>query len=339
MPQRTLTRRTVLGTSLAGMALLAIDRGGAFARTPTASPTAGPWSWTDVTGETIELPQAPQRIAAVLNVAAGLWEFGITATALFSSTSSAYPDGGHIAWGNLDPAAVVNVGTSDGFIDIEGLIETAPDLIVTVRYDNESLDSIDGMTPDTYETLQSVAPVLILNQVDSQAVEMQRIVDFAASLGADTESPEIVVKRDLYAAKLAELEELTAAKPDLRALFASFDEGEFYVAGPKGIGELKTLAEHGLVFANGDSAAAADFWETLSVEAANLYPADIAYIDVYSTITDLDALRAHPAYGAMPAIRAGQVGNWLRDSPLTYDGQAKFVEEVLVPLRTAEPVD
>jgi iron complex transport system substrate-binding protein len=334
----TLDRRSLVTTLSVSAIGAAIGTRPASAQTPSASPVTGEWTWTDVTGTTVTLPQRPVRIAAVINVVAGLWDLGVRATAIFGWSAANYPDGDHISWGNVDPSAVVQVGNDDQTMNVEALVAARPDIIVTVRYTNDDLSVLDSMTPDDYATFQQIAPVIVLNQVDDQATEVQRVVDFAASLGVDVNAPEIAAKRKAWYGKLEELQALSIAKPDLTALFASFDPDALWVAGPNAIGELKTLQDNGLTFVNGDSPMASEYWEELSIEAANTYPADVAYIDVYSTLQTAEELREHPSYGAIPAVESGQVGEWLRDSPLTYDAQATFVETVLAPLRTAEKV-
>ena len=336
---RKVTRRqgfgaiaTVAGTALVGSSVGAADS------TPIASPSSGEWSYTDVLGNTISLPERPKRIAAVLNVAAALWELGIHATAVFDWTSSAFPDGDHIAWGEIDVEAIANVGNIDGFIEPEALIESQPDIILTMRYTNTDDTELGGIEAGMLETLSAIAPVAVVIQVDPTDIELGRIGELARSLGADLDAPEIVEARTNFEAKIAEFQTTTADHAELSVIFASFDPAELYIAGPDGIGELTFMADNGLVFANADQPAAGDYWETLSVEQALKYPADIAYVDVYSTLKSIEDLLAHPSYGAMPSIAAGQLGNWLRDSPLTYTALTNFLEEVLIPIRAAEKV-
>jgi iron complex transport system substrate-binding protein len=333
------TRRRVVGTAAAIISAVAVPvRAFAQDATPQASPTYGEWSFTDVLGNTITLPEPPKRIAAWINVGVGLWDLGIQPVAIFGWTSSNFPDGDHVAWGNIDVSAIANVGNADGNIEPEALLATEPDIILTMRWDNTDATTLGGIEPDMLETISAIAPVAVAIQVDSTDIELKRIEDLAVSLGADLDAPEIAAARAGYTDKIAEFEMVTAEKSDLAAIFASFDPGEFYVAGPGGVGELKFFALHGLNFANAGSPTASEHWETLSVEQALKYPADLAYVDVYSLVPTIEEIAAHPSYGAMPAIQAGQVGAWDRDSPLTYGGIAIALENILIPLRTAEKV-
>ena len=73
------SRRAALGGALglAGVAML-----GRTAGAQDATPEAG-WTYTDVLGNVIELPEQPQRIAAVIQSAAALWDFGVEPAAVF----------------------------------------------------------------------------------------------------------------------------------------------------------------------------------------------------------------------------------------------------------------
>ncbi|MFT4039298.1 MAG: ABC transporter substrate-binding protein [Thermomicrobiales bacterium] len=338
---RAVTRRAVLGASfgavaaLAGTAMAARAQDGA---TPAASPVAGEWTWTDVFGTTITLPEPPKRIAANLATAAALWDLGIKPVAVFDWTASAHPDGDHIAWGNIDAKAVANIGDIDGNILPEELLKVAPDIILTQTFDNASAESLNGVLPDQTEALSAIAPILVATNMDPTDQQLQRLVDLAESLGADLDDPGIVSAREAYEAKVEEFRATAADQADLTVLFMDFDPTAIYIGGPQGVAELAYLQSLGLQFANADAPTAADFWEELSPEQANTYPADIIYNDVYSTLKTLGELRGTPVFAQMPAIAAGQVGLWERDFPVSYAGLTDFLETVLVTLRDAEKV-
>jgi iron complex transport system substrate-binding protein len=337
------SRRVVTG-ALGGLLL-----GGAFARsvgaqdaiaTPSgvASPQGGSWTYTDVLGKAVTLPARPIRIAANLVTAAALWDLGIQAVAVFDWTASAHPDGDHIAWGNVDPTAVANVGDVDGNILPEELLLADPDVILTLTFDPENPSDTAGVAPDLAGRIEEIAPVLVVTDMASTEVQLERLVALGAALGADLNQADVVEAKATYDAKVAEFREVAASKSDLTAIFMDFDADAIYVAGPKGVAELQFLTSLGLVFANADSLEAGAFWETLSPEAALKYPSDIVYNDVYSTYLTLDDLRSRPVFAAMPAVAAGQVGEWQRDFPVSYAGVTDFLEVILTTLRPAEKV-
>lgn len=335
---RFVTRRMVLGSSLGYLAALA----GASAlaqsdATPTASPmAAGAWTYTDVFGTTITLPEPPRRIAANLATAASLWDLGIKPVAVFDWTASAHPDGDHIAWGNIDTAAVANIGDIDGNILPEELLAVAPDIILTQTFDNTSAESLNGVVPDQAEALSAIAPILVATNMDPTDQQLQRLVDLASSLGATLDDPDIVAAREAYEAKVDEFKATAAEKADLTVLFMDFDPTALYIGGPQGVAELAFLQSLGLNFANADSPAGGDFWEELSPEQSLTYVSDVIYNDVYSTLLTLEDLQGVEVYAQIPAVAAGQVGLWERDFPVSYEGLTDFLETILVTLREAE---
>lgn len=339
LTETTLTRRTALAAAAGIAGLAGLGRRAALAQesaTPATSSGAG-WSYTDVFGNTVSLPAPPARIAANLVTAAALWDLGIEPVAVFDWTASAYPDGDHIAWGNVDPGKVANVGNIEGNLEPEALLAADPDIILTLTFDRDNPDDVTSVPPDLAEAINQIAPVLVVTDMDSTERQLQRLVDLAASLGADLTDPAIVAARTAYEAKVAEFEATAADKADLTSLFANFDPTALYVGGPQGVAELQYLQNLGLRFANADAGAAGDFWETLSPEQALLYPSDIIYNDVYSSLKTVEDLAAIDVYNRMPAVAAGQVGLWNRDFPVSYAGLTDFLETILVTLREAEP--
>jgi iron complex transport system substrate-binding protein len=332
-----LTRRRFIAATTGTLLATA---SGAAAAGQDASPEAGAatgWSHTDVFGTTVELESRPVRIAANLMTAAALWDLGIEAVAVFDWTASAYPDGDHIGWGNVDPALVENVGDVDGNIQPELLLNAKPDVILTLTYATGDRDQTAGVPPDFWDAINEIAPVVVVTDMGATDVQLERLVAVSESLGADLTTPEVATDRNAYTAKVDEFREAVAGS-DLTVLFAYFDAAEFYVGGPAGIAELQFLGSLGLTFANADSAAAGDFWESLSIEQALTYPADVVCSDVYSAYQSLEELQAHEIYGAMPAVAAGQIGLWKRDFPVNYAGVVDFLETILVTFREAEPV-
>lgn len=92
-----------------------------------------------------DLPEPPKRIVANLATAAAPWGLGIKPVAVFDWTASAYPDGDHIAWGNIDPAEVKNIGDAEGNILPEKLLNVAPDIVLTQTFDNTSREGIKSV--------------------------------------------------------------------------------------------------------------------------------------------------------------------------------------------------
>jgi iron complex transport system substrate-binding protein len=304
-----------------------------------ASPVAG-WSYTDLTGKTVTLPKRPERIAAMLNNAAALWDFGIKPVAVFGWTASNHPDGDHVAWGNIAVDEIEIVSDTEGNVELEKLMTMSPDLIVTWTWDkNDPRNATNGFPAEVLDRANEIAPIILLNQGDPNDVELARVEELVASLGVDLDAPELAAARADRDWRIEELKAIAAAKPGLAVLFGSFGTEEgIYIASPDYVGDLGYVRSLGLKLANDGSPDATQYWEQLSYEQALKYPSDLLYIDQYGPSKTAEALQAHPTLKEHPAVKAGQTGPWLRDLPLTYSGQAEFLDTILVPLRTAQKV-
>jgi iron complex transport system substrate-binding protein len=313
---------------------------GAQEATPAASPAAGEWTYTDVTGQVVTLPERPVRISAYINNAASLWDFGIKAETVFGWTASNLPDGDHVAWGNIDLAAVEIISNTEGNVELEKLAAAAPDLIVTWTWNKDDpVNATNGFPADVLDQARQIAPIVILNQGDPDDVEMARVEELAVALGADLDSPELAVGREALDAKVTEFKEVYASKSDLTVIFASYGvPGVYYVASPDYVADLGYLRSLGLKLANDGSPTATAYWEEISTEQALKYPSDVVYLDGYGDFDTLEEVQADPTISLHPAIAAGQVGYWKRDFPLSYPGLTTFLEDILTPLRTATKV-
>src|SRR6478735_5644571 len=87
-----------------------------------ATPSAGPWSYTDDLGQTIRLDEAPVRIAAYGDAAAALWHFGITPVAIFTWMDPAKDT----MFDGLDLSETEVVGETYGEISLEELAAAQP---------------------------------------------------------------------------------------------------------------------------------------------------------------------------------------------------------------------
>jgi iron complex transport system substrate-binding protein len=333
-------RRSLLAFGALATASAVVPRATRAQSTPIASPISGEWTFTDVIGTTVTLPQRPTRISAYLNQAAALWDFGIHAETTFGWTAAHFPDGDHIAWGNIDVDAVEMIGDTDGNVDLEKLVASKPELIVTWTWNRDDVtNATNGFPADVLDRVREIAPIIVLNQGDPDDVELARIEELATALGADLDAPALVSDREALDAKLDEFASVVAEKSDLTAIFASYGEpGVYYVASPDYVADVGYARTLGLKLANDGSPDATQYWEEISTEQALKYPSDIVYLDAYGALNTLEAVQAEKAINLHPAIAAGQVGYWSRDFPLNYAGLTGFLESLLAPLRTATKV-
>jgi iron complex transport system substrate-binding protein len=332
---RRATRRRALGV-VGGLAAAGIVGGaGAQEGTPAASPTSGEWSFTDDAGKTLTLPKRPQRVAADLNAASALWDFGIRPVAVSGWTIAT-----DASWGNVDratPNITVSAETSEP--NLEDLLEMSVDLFVTVFWGNTPENPYMWSFPDpaAYERTNAIVPVIAISATGMADKNMLRFAELAGRLGADLETPELVAAKDAYEKSAADFAKVAKEKADLTTLFV-YADGEYeYVAYPPLWADLAMYQAMGLNIIVPD-APPGDFWEELSPEQASKYISDVIFHSTRAGVYGLKEMAAHPTYGQLPAVKAGQVYPWNQDFIQSNQGLAAAFETLLGPLREAKKV-
>ncbi len=250
------------------------------ATTPAASD--GEWSFTDDRGITITLPKRPERIVAQTTSAAILWDFGIRPVGVYGPSTLA--DGSNdFQAGEIDFDTVEIVGDY-GTLDLEKLVELDADLYVDLTFGG---DSLWYLTEEEIGQVEAIVPTLgISMQKISVLDSIARFEDLASSLGADLESAEVNAAREEFADAESDLMAAIAENPGLSVLVVSPAVDTLYVASPEWMVDLHYFRDLGLDIINPETAEEG-FWELLSWEQANKYPADLILID--ARISEVDA--------------------------------------------------
>ena len=332
-----ITRRRLLAGSLGTLALLA-GSPVALARqaTPEASP-AGGWSFTDDAGKTLELPERPLRIAADLNAASALWDFGIRPVAIAGYTVDT-----DASWGNVDrETPVINVAAGSPVPNLETLLAEDIDLFVTIYWGNEN-NPYEWSFPEVadYDRTNAAVPVIAISGSGRADHNTERCAELAASLGADLESPEIQEAKSAYEAAVAEFSEVAKEQADagITSLFMYADPTELYIAYPPIWADLSMYQALGMDIIVPESVPEGDYWESLSTEQAIKYVSDLIFQSSRTGTLTLEELAAHPTYGALPAVKAGQVIAWDQDFIQSYQGLTAALTHLTEALRQAEKV-
>jgi iron complex transport system substrate-binding protein len=307
---------------------LVLGRAAARAQTPEASPVAG-WIFLDDRGITVELPAPPERIAAEINAASALWDYGVRPVGVFGPQ---HRTDGEVdpRVGNVDLATVANLGEVWGEVDIEGLLALDTDLVVGPTWDPPE---IFYLTLDGEAALGDRVPVLGIQTAKvSLDKSIQRFAELAVALGADVDSDENTAARVEYASALEDLEKAISENPDLAVLFVAGDETAFYVAQPDDMADLILLRDLGLNILSGGET---DYWETLSWEDVQTFPADLILIDTREGSYSLDDFAAVPTWASVPAVQAGQVDVWHAEPIYSYAGYAPELRRLADLIRSA----
>lgn len=315
-----------------GAALCAASRLGAGAQTPVASPAASPaagWVFTDDRGITVEAAATPQRVVAEINAAAALWDYGVRPVGVFGPQ--------HRADGEVDPrvghvdlGVVEDLGEIWGEVDIEGLLALGADLVVAPTW---APPELFYLTTDGEAALGGHVPTIGIQTAKvSLDKSIQRFAELAGALGADLDSAENAAARVAYATALEDLKAAIAGNPDLAVLFVAGDDTSFYVAQPDDMADLVLLKDLGLSILSGGED---DFWETLSWEDVQQYPADLILVDTREGSYSLDDFARVPTWASVPAAQAGQVAVWNAEPIYSYAGYAPELQRLADLIRNA----
>lgn len=310
----------LLALALVGLSACSSDDGG------DAAASGEGWSFTDDLGNTVELDAAPERIAAINDVASSLWNYGVAPVATFGQTSTA----DDVAFEGRDLSDVEILGESYGDIDLEQLAAAAPDVIITTVYPTDSEGTLDESEPlygfesiEQQEQIGRIAPIIAVAWSGSAADVIERTAELAGALGADMESEEVrAAKADFQAASTA-LTEAAAGGLTVLPVAAYADEG-FYMAKSKDEPSLRMYGELGVQFV--DPGGEEYYWQTAGWEDVPQYPSDLILYSLRGAMTP-EQMAEQPTYELLPAAQAGQVHPW-KYIGMDYAAQAAYMAEL-----------
>jgi iron complex transport system substrate-binding protein len=294
----------------------------------TQAATDGEWSFTDDRGITITLPTRPERIIAQTTSAAILWDFGIRPVGVFGP--SRLPDGTNdFQAGEIDFDSVELLGDY-GTLDLEKMVELDADLYVDLTFGG---DALWYLTEDELGQVEAIVPTLGISMQGISVLEsINRFEELAASLGADLESPEVSAAKTEFEDAEEELKAAIAEKPGLSVLVVSPAVDTLYVASPDFMVDLHYFRDLGLDIVAPETD---DFWELLSWEQANKYPADLILVDARNDQI-VQEVEAVGTWESLPAVKADQLGPWYAGAPYSYARLAPMMVELAGIIREAD---
>jgi iron complex transport system substrate-binding protein len=284
------------------------------------------WSFTDDLGNTVELDEAPERIAGINDVMSSLWNYGVEPVATFGQTSTA----DDVAFEGRDLSDVEIVGESYGDIDLEQLAAADPDVIITTVYPTDSEGTLDDSEPlyglesiEQQEQLAQIAPIIAVAWVGSAADVIERTAELAEALGADMGSDEVTAARADFEAAGEALTAAAASGLTVLPVAAYADEG-FYMAKAADEPSLRMYQELGVQFV--DPGGEDYYWQTAGWEDVPQYPSDLILYSLRGALPP-EQMAEQPTYNLLPAAQAGQVHPW-KYIGMDYAAQAAYMEEL-----------
>jgi iron complex transport system substrate-binding protein len=104
------------------------------------------------------------------------------------------------------------------------------------------------------------------------------------------------------------------------------DPEAFYVAKTSAYSDLREYEAWGLNLVTGKSSDL--YWEQLSWEHADKYPADLLLHDARAWSPKLEDLAEIPVWRDLPAVKAGQLTPWHMEEAVSYELFASHIEEL-----------
>lgn len=330
-----LSRRHFLAAAAATGLLTAC---GSDTTSSPAAPAARPWTFTDDRGVQVTRPSRPSRIVTNDQAGAALTSLGIRPVGIFSSAPM---DQNPILEG-VDLAGIESLGEVYGEINVEKLAALGPDLVVVPfdpRQDGPPFGFVDGPVQGQ---VQAIAPIAAIDGIKDPVQVLTRFAELAAALGADLQAPEVAATRKRFEDAGSALHAAVAAKPGLLAvaLYATPSEGISFCR-PATFPGLRQLQELGLELVVPEGGAtdvnedfANFFFDSVSLELAGKYPADLILLDEDTAPEDMAGV---PTWAALPAVQAGQIAAFRRLGSWTYEQNAGEIEGITAAVRAANP--
>ncbi|MEO3743573.1 ABC transporter substrate-binding protein [Plantactinospora sp. B5E13] len=337
---RTLSRRNLLGAAGAlglGALLTACGGNDSGSGGSGSAPGGGPWSFTDDRGQQVKTDARPQRVVAFTGTAAALHDFGVTDQLVGVFGPTTLPDGRtDVQAGDLDVSRLTVIGNVWGEFNIEKYAALRPDLLVTHQYEEGALWYVPDESKDKIAPLApSVALVASRAPLDTV---IGRHAELAAALGADLTAPKVTDAKARFEAAAASIRQAVAEKPGLRVLACSASADLFYASNPGVNSDILYYRSLGVDVVVPDKLDSLGYFEGLSWENADKYPADLLLLDNRSSTLQPKDLTSKPTWNQLPAVRANQIVGWNSEPRFSYAGSAAALETLANAIRGAKKV-
>ncbi|MFB6439351.1 ABC transporter substrate-binding protein [Streptomyces sp. NPDC056411] len=333
------SRRGVLaaGGALGIGALLAACGGDKGAAGANGGAKGGPWSFTDDRKQQVSLERTPQRIVAFTGTAAALHDFGIDdqIVGVFGPTKlkNGKPDP---QAGDLDISKVTLIGNAYGQFNVEKYAGLRPDLLVTNMYEPGALWFVPDDSKDKITKLAK--SVALTSSRVSLVTIIERYAELARSLGADLKAKQVTDAKTRFEQASARLRKAAKAHP-VKVLACSGSADLFYASNPGINADLMYYKSLGVDLIVPDHLDKGGYFESLSWENADKYPADVLLLDNRTATLQPKDLAAKPSWAKLPAVKAGQLTPWSSEPRFSYAGAAPLIESLAEAIEKAKKVN
>ena len=304
----------------------------------SASAKSGPWSFKDDRGTTVKLDAIPANIVAFTGVAAALFDYGIQVKGVFGPTKTAAGKA-DVQAGDMDVSKVTVLGNVWDEFNVEKYAALAPDVLISTMFD--SAGTLWYVPEASKDKIAGLAPSVGISVYDRQlTAPLQRMWELAESLGADMKAAAVTDAKKKFEAAAARLRAAAKAKPEIKVMAGSASAELFYVSGTNLSIDLEYFKSLGVNFVEPPESAKAQgggWYESLSWENVDKYPADIIMMDDRSSTIQLADI-AEATWKKLPAVKAGQVIARSPEPILSYGKCVPLLENLAAALEKAKKV-
>jgi iron complex transport system substrate-binding protein len=292
------------------------------------SADAAAFSFTDDLGTKITLDEMPDRLVVQSSMAAALSDLGLgdKIVGVFGPLK-ADGDAAQVAGLDIDSVEDVTGGGEYGDVDVEKVAALKPDLIVTSQYLAPDLWYLNDKSATD---LKKLAPILV---VDFDGKTLPQLLDgterAAKALGADLDSPEVTASHKEFETAAARVKAVGDKLGDRTILAGSYSTDLFYVSNPKVSPDLSYwVDELGLPITVPDNPDEGGYFESLSWEKADKYPADIFLYDDRIGEAGLKSLEKEKVFGTLEAAKNKAYAPWTSVAPPSYQAYADLMNRL-----------
>jgi iron complex transport system substrate-binding protein len=317
-----------IGAALAAVALLTMTACGS-SDSDGGSTDAAAFSFTDDLGHKIELDKAPERLLVQSSMAAALTDLGLgdKIVGVFGPLK-ADGDAAQVAGLDIDSVKDVTGAGEYGDVDVEKAVGLKPDLIITSSYVEPDLWYLNESAATD---LKKLAPILAVSFDGKTLPELLDGTERAAkALGADLDSKKVTATHDAFAAAADRITKVSADLGDRTILAGSAAKDYYYVSNPKVSPDLSYwVDELGLPITIPDNPdKEGGYFETLSWEKADKYPADIFLYDDRIGAAGLKLLDEEKVFATLDAAKNDAYVPWTSVAPPSYQAYADLMDRL-----------
>ncbi len=312
--------------AVAAFALLTLTACGSS----SADDASGPWTFTDDLGSKIKLDAAPERLLVQSSMAAALTDLGlgdkIVGTFGPLKNAAGEPDS-QVAGLDVDDVTDVTAAGEYGSIDLEKAATLKPDLVVTSAYLDDDLWYVNDATA---KDLKKLAPIAVVSFDGKTLPQLLKGTERAAkALGADLDDEDVTEAHDEFAAAARRVKDASAKLGDRKILAGSPSKELFYVSNPAVSPDLTYWRDELnlplVVPSNPDEGG---YFESLSWEKADKYPADVFLYDDRVGAAGLALLDDQPVFETLSAAKSKAYIPWTSVAPPSHQAYADLMNRL-----------